>query len=65
MRCPICRRETTWEGNPFRPFCSERCQLLDLANWLSERYRVSASAESPDESASARVAQPDAEGDRD
>jgi len=40
MRCPMCNRETTRKGNPFRPFCSERCQLLDLHNWLSERHRV-------------------------
>jgi uncharacterized protein len=41
MRCPICKKETVYEGNPFRPFCSERCKLIDLHNWLSERYRVS------------------------
>jgi uncharacterized protein len=41
MRCPMCKRETTWEGNPHRPFCSERCKLIDLDNWLSERYRIS------------------------
>lgn len=65
MRCPNCKRATTWEGNPFRPFCSERCKLLDLGNWLSERYRIPASAETPDESATAPVAEPGAEGDRD
>jgi len=41
MRCPICKKETTAEGNPDRPFCSERCKLIDLDNWLSERYRIS------------------------
>ncbi|MEO6726946.1 MAG: DNA gyrase inhibitor YacG [Blastocatellia bacterium] len=39
-RCPLCRRETIWEVNPWRPFCSERCQTIDLANWASEGYRV-------------------------
>jgi uncharacterized protein len=39
-RCPICRRQTESEGNPFRPFCSERCKLIDLDNWLEGRYRV-------------------------
>jgi len=29
-----------WHGNPFRPFCSERCRLHDLGNWASERYHV-------------------------
>jgi uncharacterized protein len=42
MRCPNCQRETTWEGNAFRPFCSDRCRLLDLDNWLNGRYRISA-----------------------
>ncbi len=42
MRCPICKKPVTWEGNPFRPFCSERCKLIDLDNWLSGRYRISA-----------------------
>ncbi len=41
MRCPTCHRETVREGNPFRPFCSERCRLLDLDNWLNGRYRIS------------------------
>jgi endogenous inhibitor of DNA gyrase (YacG/DUF329 family) len=40
VRCPICRRETPWEGNPHRPFCSDRCKLLDLAAWADERYRI-------------------------
>ena len=38
--CPICKKVVLWEGNAFRPFCSERCQLLDLSGWLGERYRV-------------------------
>lgn len=38
--CPLCRRETTWERNPFRPFCSERCQVLDLGAWAAETYKV-------------------------
>jgi uncharacterized protein len=40
MRCPTCRRETTWEDNEWRPFCSERCQLIDLGRWASEDYRI-------------------------
>jgi endogenous inhibitor of DNA gyrase (YacG/DUF329 family) len=38
--CPICRKETAWENNPFRPFCSERCRLIDLGKWASEDYRI-------------------------
>jgi len=39
-RCPLCRRETSWKDNPWRPFCSERCQMIDLGRWASEEYRV-------------------------
>ncbi len=39
-RCPGCKRETAWTNNPFRPFCSERCRLLDLGAWVEERYRI-------------------------
>jgi len=28
-----------WAGNPHRPFCSERCRIVDLGNWAAERYR--------------------------
>lgn len=40
MRCPNCKQETQHEGNPYRPFCSERCKLIDLDNWLEGRYRI-------------------------
>ena len=40
MRCPTCKEEVLYEDNPFRPFCSERCKLIDLDNWLEGRYRV-------------------------
>lgn len=40
VKCPMCKKETPWEGNPFRPFCSERCKLLDLGAWAKEEYRV-------------------------
>ena len=40
IKCPTCRKETTWEDNPHRPFCSERCQLIDLGAWTQERYRI-------------------------
>lgn len=40
VRCPVCRKEARWEGNPYRPFCSERCKLQDLGAWATERYRV-------------------------
>jgi endogenous inhibitor of DNA gyrase (YacG/DUF329 family) len=48
VRCPTCRREAPWEGNPQRPFCSERCRLLDLAAWADERYRIAGDAVPPE-----------------
>jgi len=38
--CPSCKKETTWENNPFKPFCSERCRLIDLGKWASGEYRI-------------------------
>jgi len=40
VRCPTCRRPVPWEGNPYRPFCSERCRVVDLGAWATERYRM-------------------------
>jgi hypothetical protein len=40
-RCPICEKVTESEGNADFPFCSERCRLLDLGNWSSEKYVIS------------------------
>jgi len=40
MTCPLCHKPITWEGNPWRPFCSERCQVTDLGAWATERYCV-------------------------
>jgi endogenous inhibitor of DNA gyrase (YacG/DUF329 family) len=39
VRCPTCQRETDWSG-PYRPFCSERCRLIDLGAWLSEQRSI-------------------------
>jgi len=38
--CPVCKRKTTWEENPWRPFCSARCKFLDLGKWVSEEYKI-------------------------
>lgn len=40
VKCPNCQRETDWDKNPHRPFCSQRCQLIDLGAWAEERYRI-------------------------
>lgn len=39
--CPRCGTHATYlPENPWRPFCSERCRVIDLGNWASEAYRV-------------------------
>lgn len=40
IRCPLCGQHTTWQENPHRPFCSQRCRLADLDGWLKGRYIV-------------------------
>jgi endogenous inhibitor of DNA gyrase (YacG/DUF329 family) len=40
-RCPICRKATDSETSVEFPFCGERCKLLDLGNWASEKYVIS------------------------
>jgi uncharacterized protein len=40
VKCPTCRREIDWANSPFRPFCSERCRLIDLGAWLSEQRAI-------------------------
>ncbi len=40
ITCPQCKTTTTWEKNPHRPFCSERCKLIDLGKWASGDYVV-------------------------
>jgi hypothetical protein len=45
MKCPICKKEVA-PGDPEFPFCSERCRIIDLGNWASEKYVISSPAES-------------------
>jgi len=49
IQCPQCGATTDYApGNPFRPFCSERCKLIDMGAWASGQYRIP-SAEPGDE----------------
>jgi uncharacterized protein len=47
VTCPTCGRELEWAAAAFRPFCSERCRLVDLGAWLTEQRTI------PGENASA------------
>jgi len=50
MRCPTCQRPIEWtEAFPFRPFCSERCRLIDLGAWLTERHVIPGEPAQPEE----------------
>ena len=41
VTCPTCRASVEWtDGSPHRPFCSERCRLIDLGKWMEEEYRI-------------------------
>jgi endogenous inhibitor of DNA gyrase (YacG/DUF329 family) len=41
VKCPTCGRSIEWsEQSPFRPFCSERCRVIDLGAWLSEKHAI-------------------------
>ena len=39
--CPTCEKPSKLDkSNPFRPFCSERCKLIDLGQWAEESYKI-------------------------
>lgn len=41
VSCPACGKATVFaQSNPWRPFCSETCKLVDLGQWAQERYRI-------------------------
>ena len=49
MLCPTCKKETRYWDNPFRPFCSDRCKLIDLGKWASGEYRFPTTERPPGE----------------
>jgi len=40
VKCPTCGREAEYNDNEYRPFCSERCKLLDFGAWADEQFAV-------------------------
>ncbi len=49
VSCPRCGAPVRWGAeSPFRPFCSERCKMIDLGAWASENYRVPVEGEDED-----------------
>ena len=48
VKCPTCEKAVEWsEKSPYRPFCSERCKLIDLGAWASENYAIPAEPSLP------------------
>lgn len=47
--CPICGKQNTWRSdNQFKPFCSDRCKLIDLGEWASETRKIPGTRMDPD-----------------
>lgn len=43
VNCPNCQKIVPWtEAEPYRPFCSKKCQMIDFGDWASERYQIPA-----------------------
>lgn len=48
VNCPTCSNATEWRSdNQYRPFCSERCKLVDLGEWASETRVIKGEAQKP------------------
>ncbi|MGE4262795.1 DNA gyrase inhibitor YacG [Shewanella sp.] len=46
VKCPTCQKPVEWTtASTFRPFCSERCKLIDLGEWASEKYAIPVKSE--------------------
>ena len=46
VKCPTCQTEVTWdETSKFKPFCSDRCKLIDLGDWAAEKNAISVKPE--------------------
>ncbi len=49
VNCPHCKKKFNYYDSEFRPFCTEKCKMVDLGHWLSESYTVPAEKLTPDE----------------
>ncbi len=47
LKCPICGMDVKI-GDRYMPFCSDRCKLIDLGNWASEKYKIESPAQPQD-----------------
>lgn len=43
VKCPTCKKTVVWlPENIYRPFCSERCKIIDLGEWANETRTITA-----------------------
>ena len=50
VKCPTCGKPVKWDvTSKWRPFCSERCRLIDLGEWASESHRIEGEETLPEE----------------
>ena len=48
--CPTCGAPVEWKtDNANRPFCSDRCKLIDLGAWASEEHKIPVSPDAEDD----------------
>ncbi|MEP6609135.1 MAG: DNA gyrase inhibitor YacG [Burkholderiaceae bacterium] len=63
VKCPTCGAPVEWNAaSRFRPFCSERCALIDLGAWASDGYSITASDETHSDSSDSESSRPPAIG---
>ena len=49
LPCPTCQRPVEWSAAArWRPFCSERCRMIDLGAWMTEQHAIPGEELSPD-----------------
>ena len=49
VSCPRCKKKFNYYSSEFRPFCTEKCRLIDLGQWLTESYTVPVEKMTPEE----------------
>ena len=49
IRCPQCEFEFNYYNSDYRPFCSEKCKMIDLGHWFQESYTVPSKPTSEEE----------------
>ncbi|MFT2111599.1 DNA gyrase inhibitor YacG [Marinomonas sp. 2405UD68-3] len=58
IACPTCKKQAIWSiSNPSRPFCSDRCKLIDLGEWASGNYAIPQTDSEEDEIMTTQLSQ--------